>query len=211
MNLSKLRESEVYQKLYPKLCKVHESPEGNTLEIVDEETCYAQVNFHLTNLLYCSSSLGLDQPIRVLEIGTNKGMFGLLLLYLQTSSSLKFQLTTIDPNVQSVEAVALLEEAGLDCQFICGDSRMVVPILSEEFDYAWIDGNHQTEFALKDIQNCSAKKIPVLAIDDTAYASVQAAINSWFPGSEYQFLKQALDMDVRKAKAFYLEPTVVNN
>ena len=42
--LEQIKTSELFQEVFPQLSIVHDSPEGNTLEIVDEQTAYAQIN-----------------------------------------------------------------------------------------------------------------------------------------------------------------------
>ena len=131
--LEQIKTSELFQEVFPQLSIVHDSPEGNTLEIVDEQTAYAQINFHTFNLL----ELIDKQPIRVLEIGTNKGMFGLFLLWFQKQFQVPIQLVTIDPYPKSLKAVEILQKYGLNCKFVEGPSQLVLGYLSDLFDYAW--------------------------------------------------------------------------
>ena len=130
-------------EIYKALCPVHDSNEGNTLEIIDPATAEAQIEFHRWALAKVRGEWnGVNSFLEVLEVGTNKGMFGLLLWHIDPHA----RLTTMDVNPDAKQAVEFLREFGLDARFYLGSSIDVLPELLKKrllFDYAWIDGDHE--------------------------------------------------------------------
>jgi hypothetical protein len=183
--------------IYQELCAVHDSDEGNTLELVDDTTAEAQVEFHRWAL----SMVRAENPdgIEVLEIGTNKGMFGLLLWQVDPLAGLY----TIDVNPRAGDAAEALYSAGLDVEFECGDSAEVLPYLTAPFSYAWVDGHHGEDEALADLMGCDRLKIPWVAIDDTSYETVASAIERWLAAAPYvEVLNPFIAHDTRKARLY---------
>lgn len=191
---------------YKALCQVHDSNEGNTLEIIDDTTAEAQVEFHRWAL----SMVRAENPdgIQVLEVGTNKGMFGLLLLQLDPVAGLH----TIDVNPLAEDAAKALSEAGLDIEFECGPSAEVLEEMTASrsysyFSYAWVDGHHGEAEALADLMGCDRLAIPWVAVDDTVYPTVMAAIERWLAVAPYEeVVNPFLEWDERKARLYRRQP-----
>lgn len=142
---------------YPLLAELFHDGEGNLLELNSGKTQLAQITL-LTELLRAL------KPERVLEIGTNKGMFGLLLKNVCPSVRL---FTTFDGHKESGKVPGIL--GGDWVQFIRGDSRDTVSRLEigdRPYDFAWVDGGHGEDVASCDIMNMWRLKIPVIALDD---------------------------------------------
>lgn len=183
--------------IYQELCAVHDSDEGNTLELVDDTTAEAQVEFHRWAL----SMVRAENPegIEVLEVGTNKGMFGLLLWHIDPLAGLY----TIDVNPRSEQAAKSLCTAGLDVSFECGDSAVLLPTITGWFEYAWVDGHHGEDEALADLMGCDRLKIPWVAVDDTVYETVAAAIERWLAAAPYvEVSNPFLAHDTRQARLY---------
>jgi Methyltransferase domain len=182
---------------YKALCQVHDSNEGNTLELIDDTTAEAQVEFHRWAL----GMVRAENPdgIEVLEIGTNKGMFGLLLLHLDPLAGLY----TIDVNPLAEQAVNALCKAGLDATFECGPSHEVLPTLHKGYAYAWVDGHHGSAEAFADLQWCNSLQVPWVAVDDTVYPTVSDAITTWLSNAPYEeVLNPFLAHDLRQARLY---------
>ncbi len=179
--------------LYRALCAVHDSPEGNTLELIDPLTAEAQIEFHRW-------ALSMAAADRILEIGHNKGMYGLLLAHCRPGVAL----TAIDGNPHAAKAAELLNEDGrITVTFQCGDSQKVLPKLRFKFGLAWVDGGHQREVALSDLRQCSRLAIPWVAVDDTAYPTVADAVADWLAKAPYEeVLNPYLAHDSRKARLY---------
>jgi prepilin-type processing-associated H-X9-DG protein len=186
--------------IYQELCAVHDSDEGNTLELVDDTTAEAQVEFHrwALGLVRANNS----NSVNTLEIGTNKGMFGLLLWQVDPLAGLY----TIDVNSRAGDAARLLNHSGLDVEFECGDSAVILPVLKycgKHFNYAWVDGHHGCDEALADLMGCDRLKISWVAVDDTVYETVATAIERWLAAAPYEeVLNPFLEHDTRKARLY---------
>ena len=180
---------------------MHDSDEGNTLEIVDDTTAEAQAEFHRWALAMVMAEA--QYGIHVLEVGTNKGMFGLLLMNINPSVTLY----TIDINPQAKQAAEILEEFDLLTIFYCGDSAVLLKELkvssAPAFHYAWVDGHHGEDEALSDLMGCDRLRIPWVAVDDTAYETVAAAIERWLAAAPYvEVPNPFLDHDSRQARLY---------
>ena len=193
--LDYLRSTECYKQL----CEVHDSNEGNTLEIVSDRTAEAQIEFHR----WAWGHVLRDQPdaTEVLEIGHNKGMFGLLLSTIRPYAGL----TAIDVNPAAETAARILTETALiDVEFHLGDSNQVLAEeIGGDFDYAWVDGNHETAYALSDLMHCDRLAIPYVAVDDTAYESVALSVAQWQDKTSYTEIPNPfIADDDRKARLY---------
>lgn len=62
-----------------------------------------------------------------------------------------------------------------DVSFLIEDSRSAIPKLRESFDMIHIDGNHETEYAMADFNNCYPLLNPggYLVMDDTAFKELK--------------------------------------
>lgn len=178
--------------VYTELINVHSTGEGNLLEITDTSTAEAQISFFIW-------ALGQSETFDVLEIGTNKGLWGLLLSVIRPNVGL----TTIDINPDSAKAADILaDKTNLDCvYFLCGNSMDILPSLKTGFDFAWVDGHHGYEFALSDLQNCARLGIPYIAIDDTNMGSVMQAVTTFLDTMPYTEVPNPfITRDARKAR-----------
>ena len=191
--LDYLRGTETYRELVA----AFQSPEGNSLEWVDDATAAAQIEFHRWALWQV---MGDVPGCRVLEIGHNKGMFGLLLSYIRPWAGL----TAIDGDARSARAAAVLNaRTTLTVTFHHGDSTRVMGEIHGTFGYAWVDGDHSTEVALSDLGHCDRLGIPWVAVDDTVYPSVAAAVERWQTGAPYVEIDNPfLAGDGRQARLF---------
>lgn len=177
--------------VYSELVNVHSTGEGNLLEITDTDTAEAQISFFIW-------ALGRSETFDVLEIGTNKGLWGLLLSVIRPNVGL----TTIDINPDSAKAADILADStDLDCvYFLCGNSMDILPGLHTRFDFAWVDGHHGYEYALSDLTHCARLGIPYIAIDDTNTGSVLDAVNNFLETTQYvEVPNPFIDRDTRKA------------
>jgi predicted O-methyltransferase YrrM len=158
------------QPIYRELQAVHHTNEGNLLEITDTRTAEAQIEFIRWATQYSGAHT-------YLEIGHNKGYFG----YLLSQIVVYPKLTAIDINPDSRKAADILNRYDkIDVTFIEGSSIDVLPTLNRwVYDFIWLDGNHNYEFALEDLRNATVLQIPWIAIDDTNMGSVQKAIEDW--------------------------------
>lgn len=125
-------------------------------------------------------SLARAQARNIIEIGTNKGMFGLLLA--NTLFSCSFKLLTFGDEQYSeacIHALASTYPHGI-FEFVLGNSEVTVPVrLANDpirFDFAWVDGGHEVDVAHSDLVNMMRIDCPFIAVDDWQYESVKAAI-----------------------------------
>jgi predicted O-methyltransferase YrrM len=145
--------------LYAQLRATYETIEGNLLEVTDERVAEAQIE---------ALRLGIARtaPRRVLETGTAKGFFGLLLSQVTTDLTLY----TFDGNPRSAAAVELLND-GQDhvrAVFTLGDTKHTLSQLDVDgIGFAWIDGGHDLATASSDIAHAMRLAIPLIAVDDT--------------------------------------------
>lgn len=179
------------------LTEASDSQEGNSLEWVDEATAGAQIEFHRWALWQVMEK---EPGCRVLEIGHNKGMFGLLLSHIRPWAGL----VALDGNPASARAAAILNaRTTLTVTFHQGDSTQVMPGIQGRFSYAWVDGGHDTEVALSDLRHCDRLRIPWVAVDDTAYGTVADAIAEWRARAPYvEIANPFIASDSRQARLF---------
>lgn len=182
---------------FRELTEASDSREGNSLEWVDDATAAAQIEFHRWALWQVMEE---TPGCRVLEIGHNKGLFGLLLSYIRPWVGL----TAIDPNPASARAAAILNaRTTLTVDFHQGDSTQVMDAIQGSFGYAWVDGGHETPVALSDLRHTDRLAIPWVAVDDTSYGSVMEAILHWLAEAPYtEVTNPFLASDGRQARLY---------
>ena len=165
--------------LYRQLCRLPGSGDGNLLESTDDATAEAQTEF-------LRWALRRAAPHVVLEIGTNKGLFGYFLALVLRD----VELHTLDCRPSAAQAVEVLnrEQTHVRCFFHEGDSRVILPALELTPQFAWVDGNHATDAAISDLLQCYRMKVPFVALDDTAYASVRHALEYILDHTPYREL-----------------------
>lgn len=180
--------------LYHELTKVHNTNEGNLLELTNPKTLEAQVEFMRWALPQMHNRM-------LLEIGTNKGMFGLLASYIVPGC----HLITVDINPDSAKVEEIMRQnTNITVEVWIGNSIELIPAFEGiNFGFAWIDGNHDYEYALSDLRNVARLGVPLIAIDDTNYKSVMDAINIWLVDAEYEEVPNPfIQYDDRKARLF---------
>lgn len=156
--------------VFKRLSAINPSTEGNLLECTSLDVASVQVetlrHFVLISKATC-----------ILEIGTNKGMFGLWLSTILTGCRL--HTFCDDPN--SAKAVEILNEAtALDITFYHGDSRKTLPNVNfgkDEIHLAWVDGGHDKDVVTSDLANVMRMGVWYVLIDDCNMPTVEAAIN----------------------------------
>jgi predicted O-methyltransferase YrrM len=124
----------------------------------------------------------LIKPTNILEFGTNLGGSAALQLTLNTQANL----TSFDPTIwklssgsvnnsyinqrsifKNVPAVSILELVfGSRFTFVNRSSTWVQSLVTDKFDYVFIDGSHRFRDVQVDIQNCIEMGIPYLLIDN---------------------------------------------
>ncbi len=154
--------------LYRRLCATFTSPEGNLLELTEEDTVEAQVEF-LRWALACA------KPTRLIEIGTHKGFFGYLLSLILDSAEL--HTFDVDPASGTASEILNQNQTHIKCVFHEGDSRLTFPHCQYRAQFAWVDGGHFTDMVLSDLLQCYRLRVPWVAIDDTVYATVREAVD----------------------------------
>ena len=169
MLIGNIQNSEVFRKM----STAFEDGRGNLLDISDEQTMQAQVAY-LTHLIRTI------RPNKVLEVGTNKGMFGLLLAHLRSESSLD----TFDINHESSTSLKHLQPF-YNVRFFFGDSKEILSLYNDTADFAWIDGGHATDVVLSDLRNMNRLKVPFIALDDCKLDEVKESIDTFVQESGY--------------------------
>ncbi len=149
--------------LYRQLTEVFSTPEGNLLEVTDYATAQAQIDFFRYALLK-------SRPRKVMETGTNKGLFGFALFHLISEEALPpVRLYTFDINEKSAECIRLLNQSQnvVRSQFFHGDTKQTLLHFHEpNIDLAWIDGGHDDATAYSDLSHAIRLGIPYIAVDD---------------------------------------------
>lgn len=162
-DILRIKSTEVYRMLI----SCDNRTEGNILENTDTATMRNQVN----GLKWF---LKQARPDVVLETGTNKGLFGLLVSELTNAR----KLYTFDIDARSSKTAKILSEnTDLDVSFILGNSKTTLSSFSpnESIQFAWIDGGHSYDVCLSDLNNCSRLNIKYIAVDDTSSQPVHDA------------------------------------
>lgn len=174
---------------YGHLIDLFHDNEGNLLEHTDPTTCTAQVGFIL-------AVTRAARPLRhVLEVGTNKGLFGLLLAHLVGARTL---LTTGDIKAISSRACEVLAQfTELKVEFLHGDSRETLATLAgPPVDLAWIDGAHNHAHVTSDLSHAARLGCPWILLDDTNVAGVAQARDEFLAQhSEYHLVRNAREID----------------
>lgn len=67
----------------------------------------------------------------------------------------------------------------VDVTLLTGDSKVIVPLLTEPFDLILIDGDHSYAGTLADLNNCAPLISNRLVIDDLNDPEVERAWNEW--------------------------------
>lgn len=150
--------------LYTALTTSHASPEGNLLQYSDNATAAAQC----ATIAWAVQQYA-PRPRVVVETGTNKCLFALLLTHVLPVEH-RWELHTIDINPEAGRAVLALNAAlrGVNATFYAGDSRAVLPRVLRTVapDLAWVDGDHTAAGCLADLLALDAARVPLILVDD---------------------------------------------
>lgn len=184
-------------ELYRRLCAVPGTEDGNLLERTDDSLAEAQVEF----LRWVLQSA---VPSTVLETGTNKGLFG----YLLSLIGKPLKLRTFDLDPRAAQAVDILNngQSVVKAEFRAGDTRKTLAELQEPADFAWIDGGHASDIPMSDLLNCYRLRVPWIAVDDSVYPGVAAAIEYMLGHTPYESVENPYATnDRRKAVLLRLQ------
>lgn len=165
-------------KLYQDLAGVFESREGNLFEQSDVGTMLAQARAIEWAVKQC-------RPRSILETGTNKGYFGLMLSWMQVEATLY----TFDRDERAMMAAALLGDGqeSVRVVFTLGDTKETLRQLTTPIDLAWIDGGHDVQTARSDIWHAMRLGARWILIDDAKQmASVAVAVLGALDGAPYE-------------------------
>ena len=99
-------------------------------------------------------------------------------------------------------------QANVSCVFYEGDSRDTLTGLETPVQFAWIDGGHDTPSVRSDLQHCRRLRVPFVALDDTAYPTVRAALDDFLRQTAYTLVPNPYgDQDRRQAVLLRLSPS----
>lgn len=177
---------------YSKLINLFHDAEGNLLEITDTFTATSQI-LTLTSLLRALN------PKTILEIGTNKGLFALLVKYI-----LPDNVTLYTHDIHS-ESKGVVDVLGSWIKFKQGDSTDTLKELNNiDFDFAWIDGGHFEKDLYNDVYHAHRLKTKVIALDDCKTMPFTDSIMSQF--KEYkEVINPYYKIDSRGIRIFRYE------
>jgi len=115
-------------------------------------------------LCFIFSILDSLKPKKILEIGTHRANFCYFAKLICPDS----RITTFGINPESEDSVYLVNKKfnNNDVTFVLGNSIETVPRYNDSFDFAWVDGAHDFETTLADLNNCADKNIPYIMFDD---------------------------------------------
>jgi len=153
--------------LYAALCRASDAGEGNLLQHTDRATAAAQI----ATISWVVGRYG--PPTTVIEVGTNKALFGYLLLSLFPVGH-PFDYYTIDPDSRAADAASVLGGYDRHIHNIAvhahlGRSQEVLPELLSRIptpDLAWVDGEHTEEAVVSDLTHLAGAGTRIILIDD---------------------------------------------
>lgn len=179
--------------LYARMIAAVDSDEGNLLERTTRQEAAAQVA-----IITYALSLLPHPPAVVIEVGTNKALFGLLLTHMLPPHHPWLYLTC-DVNPESSAAVALLDRSDRNVRgvFWHGDSREALPsmlaALDAPPDLAWVDGEHTEAATLAALRDLDAAGCPLILVDDViAISQVHDAVTAFLGEAPYARLDSML-------------------
>ena len=177
-------ESFIYQYLYPVIIKCGEPLEGNILthhQSLYKNAIFVKKQINIHALLSSLKKENEDEKIIGLEIGFNSGFSSLLMLM----SNPNLYLTCVDINDHSYTTPCyqvLKSFFGDRIHLIPKSSTIAIPEFIEEerkFDFIHIDGCHETEVVIEDIDNCMkcCKEGTIILMDDTEWGNINEEWN----------------------------------
>lgn len=105
-----------------------------------------------------------------IEVGFGRGYTSFCVAKTFHDLGVKGQITTIDPNFNEEHLNSLTRVFPKDwfdmIKFTKGTSQDVLPKLNDNFDFAYIDGDHSYEATKSDWENCLKKNPSVVLFDD---------------------------------------------
>lgn len=164
--------------------------EGCLFDEMDSLRVRTQVNF-------IASIIKKSNAKRALETGTHKAMFCYLLYLCDNAMSVD----TFGNLAQSQIAVDILNKKfGQFIKYHLGDSRQTLGEFDPQYriDFAWVDGGHNYDVCLSDLNNCARLKIPHLAVDDYKWnADVKKAVGEFVNSCGYELVDISNPADYR--------------
>jgi hypothetical protein len=122
------------------------------------------------------------KPDRILEIGFHVGHSTSYMLELMPNVKVDTIGVSGDDELFVMKKKArhaMIRKYGDRFQCKLRNSAWVRQLFKEEYDVAFIDGNHSKDMAAMDIHNCIKMKIPILLIDNCEKIPVQQAIEEF--------------------------------
>lgn len=148
----------------------------------------------------------LPEVVNILEIGFNAGHSAATFL----SASSKVKVTSFDIGIHDYLKTG---KKFIDRKFpnrhtlILGNSLETIPQFHKDnptmkFDLLFIDGNHEYEFAIGDLNNCKllAHKKSYVILDDTTYVEKGQRVMRWTEGPTLAFKKMVSDGDIKETE-----------
>lgn len=126
------------------------------------------------------------RPAHLLETGTHKGHF----CYLARLALPEVRIDTFGIDEGSQRCVDLLNRRlGAYVTFRRGDSKATLSSFHPDYpiDFAWVDGGHDRETCLSDLESCRRLAIPHVCVDDyLGMPSVHDAVNAFVARGHYR-------------------------
>lgn len=169
-------ESETFNRL----TAAHTINEGTLLERQDDPEILAQIR----TIAWAYQVAG--SPVEVLEIGTAKGFFAMVL----NSLNPKAELTTCDLNPKSSGPAAIMSEKMVVRFFNMKSAEFwrCLPIASQP-GFAWIDGGHDYNTAKMDTSEAMNIGIGMILVDDFDMVQVRQAVMDCVGDSSYELIE----------------------
>lgn len=167
----------------------------------------------LEQLFFHKKWVSQINPKYVLETGTHKGYYSYFLKKLLP----EVKIYTFGINPESKMCVDAIEKffAEKFITFYSGDSRETLTNFenTEEinFDLAWVDGGHEYDVALSDLNNCARLGIENILIDDCDHSGVRGALEHFLrtifssDGSEEEYKYDVVESSTNERQITYLK------
>lgn len=159
--------------------------QGNLLMHTSYECRNEQVDFLSKYLLQIN-------PKKILETGTNKGCFSILAREILGEN---IEVYTFGIDAWNGDCVDIINEHydSNFVSFILGDSANTLSKFNEKnIDFAWIDGGHEIEECLADLNNCKRLNINNIFVDDYN-TTVKEAVDKFIEKEDYYIFDQSND------------------
>lgn len=177
-------------KIIKELISVASSNEGALLNNPSSMGKLEQLNFFFNLFLEI-------KPKRIIEIGTNKGLFDLFVLHnfpdtiIYTCDLVPFSLKAVEILLKIFPQKIFFENVKSTDYFKKFDPS--IPI-----DFAWVDGGHNYSNCLEDLINCAKLKIRAICVDDyRMLPEVNKAMTTFLSSYPYKITKTSEKIDDR--------------